>query len=251
MTADLYTFEGLLNARSHDHIAGFLERQCDQLGYNGYFYAPLLGEQGAERLFKDGRQVVEGDHLARQNAFTSYPAAWVRRYQEAGHVNTDPVIKRIAASNLPVFWDEVSRKEKKHIVFDEARQHGLANGMTVAASDVHGGRAVLSMATDVAAGPAPCDRMALAGQALLTVLHAHEAIQRLAVQAATPPRLTQREKECLVWAAKGKTSWEIANILAVSERAITFHMVNATKKLNATNRRQAVVRAISLRLIHP
>lgn len=65
------------------------------------------------------------------------------------------------------------------------------------------------------------------------------------------PSLTSREKECLQWAAAGKTSWEIARILSVSERTVIFHIGNATKKLGATNRRQAVARAISLRLIAP
>lgn len=122
----------------------------------------------------------------------------------------------------------------------------------MAVSGIDGNRAVLSIATDIPAGKDPGLKAAIAGQSLLTVLHVHEAVQRLDEQAVAPlPQLTSREKECLTWAAQGKTSWEIANILSVSERTITFHMVNATKKLNATNRRQAVVRAISLRLIMP
>jgi DNA-binding CsgD family transcriptional regulator len=253
MSVDLYTFENLLNASSHDLIFNFLDRQCGQLGYHGYFYSPLLSRRGGEQLFKDSKQVVEGDTLLQHNVFTTYPASWIRHYQEAGHVAIDPVIKRIAASNLPVFWNDVSRGKKMHVVFDEARQHGLANGLTVAVSGMQGSRAVLSMATDIAAEKSPRHLSSTAGQALLTVLHVHEAIQRLDASAVASalPQLTPREKECLLWAAQGKTSWEIANILSVSERAITFHMVNATKKLDATNRRQAVVRAISLRLIEP
>lgn len=252
MRADLYTFEPLLNARSPEQIFQFLDRQCGQLGYTGYFYSPLLGAPGANRLLKDDAQVAEGDDLVRQQAYSTYPSSWLRHYQEVGHVNIDPVLKRIAGSNLPVFWDDVARIEKKHIVLDEARQHGLANGMAVAVCGIDGSRAVLSLATDIPAEKDPGHKAAIAGQSLLTVLQVHEAIQRLEAQSIAPlPQLTPREKECLSWAAVGKTSWEIANILSVSERAITFHMVNATKKLNATNRRQAVVRAISLRLIEP
>ncbi|MBF0110096.1 MAG: autoinducer binding domain-containing protein [Magnetococcales bacterium] len=56
--------------------------------------------------------------------------------------------------------------------------------------------------------------------------------------------LTEREKECLRWAADGKTSWETGMILNVSERTVNFHLANAQKKLMATNKIQAVARAI-------
>lgn len=112
MSADLYTFEPLLNASSHEQIFHFLDRQCDRLGYTGYFYAPLQGAQGGSRLFQDDAPVGEGDNLVRHSVYTTYPVAWVRRYQEADHVHIDPVIKRIATTNLPVFWDDVMQSEE-------------------------------------------------------------------------------------------------------------------------------------------
>jgi DNA-binding CsgD family transcriptional regulator len=63
--------------------------------------------------------------------------------------------------------------------------------------------------------------------------------------------LTEREKECLLWAAEGKTGWEIANIIRISERTVTFHLQNAVQKLGVVNRQQAISRALSLRLIEP
>lgn len=250
MTADLYAFETLLSVNSHEQIFSFLDRQCDQLGYDSYFYSPLLSNQGTAKLFREQERIVEGDNLVRQHTYTTYPASWVRRYQEAGHVLSDPVFRHVSSSNLPVFW--ASAAPPNHIVLDEARQHGLADGLAVPVCGMQGDRAVLSIATGMPAEKSQAHKTATAGLAVLTVLHVHEAIQRIAGNAAAAtPRLTRRERECLLWAAKGKTTWEIANILALSERTITFHMVNATKKLNATNRRQAVVRAISLRLIDP
>jgi DNA-binding CsgD family transcriptional regulator len=63
--------------------------------------------------------------------------------------------------------------------------------------------------------------------------------------------LTEREKECLLWAAEGKTGWEIANIVSISERTVTFHLQNASQKLGVVNRRQAISRALSMGLIEP
>ncbi|MBF0186421.1 MAG: helix-turn-helix transcriptional regulator [Magnetococcales bacterium] len=59
-----------------------------------------------------------------------------------------------------------------------------------------------------------------------------------------PSCLTVRERECLSWTSEGKTAWEIAQILHLSERTIVFHLSNATKKLNATNKVHAVAKAI-------
>jgi DNA-binding CsgD family transcriptional regulator len=53
----------------------------------------------------------------------------------------------------------------------------------------------------------------------------------------------------LIWAARGKTSGEMATILGVSERTVNFHCEQAMKRLDVINRTQAVAQAIGLRLI--
>jgi len=65
----------------------------------------------------------------------------------------------------------------------------------------------------------------------------------------TKTSLSQRETECLRWAAWGKTSWEIARILGVAERTVNFHLQNACRKLQACNRRAAVAVALSRGLL--
>ena len=61
--------------------------------------------------------------------------------------------------------------------------------------------------------------------------------------------LTPREIECLRWAAEGKTEWEISTILHFSEHTADKHLSNASRKLNAANRAQAIALAIRLGLI--
>ena len=63
--------------------------------------------------------------------------------------------------------------------------------------------------------------------------------------------LTRREKECLQWAAAGKSTWETSMILGLSEAGIIFHIENAKKKLDVCKRTQAVVTAIMMGLIEP
>ncbi len=61
--------------------------------------------------------------------------------------------------------------------------------------------------------------------------------------------LTERELDVLKWIAEGKTTWEIAIILGVSQSTINFHILNTKEKLNVTNRVQAIVKAIYLGLL--
>jgi DNA-binding NarL/FixJ family response regulator len=63
--------------------------------------------------------------------------------------------------------------------------------------------------------------------------------------------MTNREVELLTWAARGKTSAEIAIIVGLSKRTIDFHLDNARIKLGATTRIEAAIKAATGRLIHP
>lgn len=63
--------------------------------------------------------------------------------------------------------------------------------------------------------------------------------------------LNDREVETLTWAARGKTSAEIAVILGITKRTVDFHVDNARTKLEAPTRTAAVIKAAAGRLIEP
>lgn len=60
------------------------------------------------------------------------------------------------------------------------------------------------------------------------------------------PRLTPRERECLVWVGRGKTAAEIAIILGLSIDTVRDHVKSLRGKLSATTRAEAVARAVAL-----
>jgi DNA-binding NarL/FixJ family response regulator len=78
-------------------------------------------------------------------------------------------------------------------------------------------------------------------------------LARAAPHEAEPKRaaLSSREAEVLTWAARGKTSAEIAIILELSKRTVDFHFDNARTKLAAASRIDTVVRAAAAGLIDP
>lgn len=59
-------------------------------------------------------------------------------------------------------------------------------------------------------------------------------------------KLSKREVECLLWAAMGKTDIEISMIIKRSRATVRFHIHNASIKLDAVNRSQAVFKATQL-----
>jgi DNA-binding response OmpR family regulator len=63
--------------------------------------------------------------------------------------------------------------------------------------------------------------------------------------------LNDREVETLTWAARGKTSSEIAQILGLAKRTVDFHIDNARTKLGAATRVEAAIKAATGRLIEP
>ena len=90
--------------------------------------------------------------------------------------------------------------------------------------------------------------------AQLFTAYLHESVRRIYDDRDIPlshVQLTERETECLIWAAEGKTTWETAQILDISERTVIFHIQNAISKLNSVNRTQAIARAVAMGLIRP
>ena len=66
-----------------------------------------------------------------------------------------------------------------------------------------------------------------------------------------PLHLSERELECLTWAALGRTDTEIGAVIHRSPTTARFHIDNAVRKLGARNRKQAVAIAARRGLIHP
>lgn len=62
-------------------------------------------------------------------------------------------------------------------------------------------------------------------------------------------RLTERERECLAWLARGERPKAIAHRLGLKRVTIDMHLRNARSKLSAQTREHAVAIAIQGNLI--
>lgn len=163
-----------------------------------------------------------------------------------------PLLTTVLAAAMhavrPLDWDRLLRIEPKAaVIMERARDLGLpGEGLTFPLPSREGRSALLSI--NIAAThrdwPQFCRLYARDIHALAAQFHAAMLDGKSASGAEERIALTERERETLAWAAAGKSYWEIATILGISERTVRFFMTNARRKLDVVSNAQAVAKAI-------
>jgi DNA-binding CsgD family transcriptional regulator len=187
---------------------------------------------------------------------TTYPQPWVEHYDRNDYLRIDPVMLDAPSHSTPMHWG--TREHRKQVTprqrrfLDEASEMGLCQGAAIPIHAAGGEFGLVSVAVDTTPRRfGTLMRTHLHQMHLLSLYyHAHVAEQFIATESATVS-VTARERECLSWSAQGKTSWEISEILAVSEATVNFHMQNAMRKLEVYSRPHAIVKAVMLGIIAP
>lgn len=184
-------------------------------------------------------------------AALDYPEDWVRHYARQGYEKIDPVLLLSPFTTKPLVWEDCEKRpeltEAQRRLFREARDMKLLDGVSFPLHAPMGGTYVLSLASPAAQ---PDYRRHL------PVLRAYAHQFFAAYSDLSPPGsggvpLTARERDCLLWSARGKSNWDIGAILHISEHTVDFHLRKAMAKLGAGSRIIAIVTAIRRGLIQP
>lgn len=254
----LYLFEALLKAQSAEELHCAALKLAHSLGFGTFHYGAFISHQNIqEARLASGVIAPTPETSQKLYLLTGYPDSWLERYQDAGYIEIDPLVRHSAKNSLPILWEQCPTDSPLAAqMFDEARQHGLANGITLPIRAGVGEQALLNLVGYSDPKKISGDIAHIVGQAHLMASYLHEAMRRVVIspdiqKRQLPPLLTPREKECLTWAAAGKTNWEIGHILNIAERTAESHLTNAIQKLDAVNRCQAVARAVSMGLVSP
>ncbi len=179
-----------------------------------------------------------------------YPREWQARYCEAEYVAIDPTVQHCRRVQTPLVWS-AKLFGTAEALWEEAQSFGLNHGWAKSSLDANGVGGMLTLARSRDA--VSDSELAANGLKLSWLAHvAHSSLSRLMVSelANETPNLTGREVEVLKWTADGKTSGEIADILAVSDNTVNFHIKNAVTKLRTSNKTAAAVRAAMLGLFN-
>lgn len=83
----------------------------------------------------------------------------------------------------------------------------------------------------------------------LALVRALTTVQEFSHLTAPNEALSDRQKQILRWINEGKTNWEIAQILEMTEKNVKYHIEQIFSKLQVRNRTQAVAKAMLLGLL--
>ena len=180
-----------------------------------------------------------------------WPLGWYELYAREDYVRADPVIRLCRRTTRPFEWVEApydgERERKAAEIMRRATDFGMARGFCLPIHGIEGYEACLSMSgreLDLTARTKPAIH--------LMAMYAFERARTILapLERRRADGLTPREREALTWAAAGKSAADTGQILGITERTVTAHIVSACHKLGAANKTQAVARAVQQKLIH-
>jgi LuxR family quorum-sensing system transcriptional regulator CciR len=177
----------------------------------------------------------------------TYPAEWVDYFDGQRLGPSDPVHRASHLTSVGFAWSEVpamiplTRRDRD--ILDRARLAGIGDGFTIPAhvpGESHGSCSFATRRGETIE-PDALPRAQLVGA------FAFEAARRLwKIRAVDKPvpGLTDRQRDCLLWAARGKSDWEISRILGISHETVIQHLKQARERYGVGKRTLLAVHAL-------
>jgi LuxR family quorum-sensing system transcriptional regulator CciR len=179
----------------------------------------------------------------------NYPARWADYYEGNALGVSDPVHRASHKTSVGFRWSRMPAmipltSADRHMLA-LGREQGIGDGFTVPANVPGEARGSCSFANE-ADRPIP---EAMLPIAQLAGLFAFECARRLwsvrVLDAEEPmPVLTDRQRDCILWAARGKSDWEISRILGVSEETVARHIKQGCERYGVNKRTLLAIRAL-------
>jgi len=176
----------------------------------------------------------------------NYPDGWAEWFDRRSLAGTDPVHRASSMTSVGFAWSKLPEMipltAEDHRILERARRQGIGDGFTVPAhvpGEAHG-----SCSFACAPGePVPEEHLFLLQ---LVGAFAFEAARRMRRPRAATRRveLTERQRECVLLAARGKSDWEIAKILGISPQTVIEHLKHARERYAVSRRTLLAVHAL-------
>lgn len=228
----------VLEAKNQNEFRNELVRFTNQLGFETVSATTVI------------------DHFLGEPEFLivdNTPVSYRDTFQDRSIAKRDPVMQHCKTKSVPIIWGQgtytsVGQGDK----WEQQARFGYRNGVALALHMPEGRHFLLAVDRDQAMPADPIEITRVVASLQLFAVHAQEAALRILVPSSLDsnlPALTPRELETLRWTMEGKTAWEVANVLGISERTAVLHANNAMHKLGCVNKHQAVLKALRLGLI--
>ena len=163
----------------------------------------------------------------------------------------DPVITHGSKAVLPFDWDELPRDDPAiQAFFADAASHDVGrNGISVPVRNRRGIYSVVSFSSNHTKPEwEQFKKNNMVKLQLISVLIDSAASVNLKLSSAAV-KLSKREEQCLIWAARGKTYQDISDILNISFGSVKSYLDTARHKLNCANLTHAVGVAVATGVI--
>jgi LuxR family quorum sensing-dependent transcriptional regulator len=226
--------------RDLDTLSSLLKLATRTLGFDAFALAPASS-------------AARGSNARLGTFLSNFPSAWQTHYIENGFSTSDPVTRALKAARRPFHWRDLERRVGEDPaakrVMREASEFGLVDGVAVPVFGPSGLAATASFA-GTRRDLSETESIALHLVAIYAASRAEEIAWMPQAPVAPQANLTPREIDCLQWSSEGKTSWEIGEILNISERTVESYLKTAAQKLSARSRTQAVAIAMKRGLVN-
>ena len=228
-----------------DALVPLLQSICAAMGFD--HFAVFLIRPGGWLISNPSSPVV----------MSNYPKPWLRHYLRRSYHFWDPMLVDAYQQRRAVRWGPPEEfrplGSDQQRIMDEAGEHGITRGLTIPISGSGEEFGLFVVASQQPAEVVDRNIHQYLHELYMTGTYVHAIISTKAVQHFERMEidLTTREKEVLIWTARGKSSWEISKIINKSDATVNFHIKHAIRKLNASNRCHAVVMATVFQLIDP
>jgi len=185
-------------------------------------------------------------------AVVTYSREWQARYFLKQYVLVDPVIVFGRTAVCPFDWQDLTFSEPAAALFADAEKFGVGrNGLSIPIRTRPNVISLVSYSSDM-----PRDEWEefklkyMADLQLLSLLIDSAARLGSKLQPLSTT-LSRREEQCLIWAARGKTYHEIAEILDLTFGSVKTYLDTARHKLRCMNLTHAAAFAVATGVIPP
>ena len=177
---------------------------------------------------------------------SNYPTQWTTHYLQSHYERLDPVVAQALGDSEPFEWgpgmSPSTLSPQQFELLEDAAFFGIRYGFTI---PIHDGRGPIAAVTYASEERGPVfqrciERNGRVLQLMALYFHAHARRKVITDRLVDGVALSPRELECLEWAARGKSTWDIGQILGITRRTAAFHLDNAKAKLGVHSICQAV-----------
>ncbi|WP_298674303.1 LuxR family transcriptional regulator [uncultured Sphingomonas sp.] len=185
-----------------------------------------------------------GDEAVRLH---NYPESWVEFFDRNRLGLSDPVHRASEHTNVGFAWSQVPRMINltagDHEILAHAREHGIGEGFTIPAHIPGEANGSVSFAT-IAGRPLPTEMLSAAQLAGAFAFEGARRLRRMRAPMLAIPKLTDRQRDCLIWVARGKSDWETSRIVDVSEETVIRHLKQARERYGVQKRTSLLIRTL-------